>query len=190
MEILVLSDPLLWKSVFCIALNPLLWNILAQLEYYHHTLSSLFCDRKKLAISVLGIFILLLNYIRTTSFHEALASQPQLPISHPLIFVLSVILVAIGQILVVTSFYRLGFYATFLADYFGVFIHSAPVTAFPYSICGDPMYWGSAISYLGISISHSSPAGIFLTVWVAIVYKIAISQESKMLRIIYAKKGT
>ena len=52
------------------------------------------------------------------------------------------------------------------------------------------MYLGSAISYLGIPISHSSPAGVVLTVWVAVVYKIAISQESKILRIIYSKKGT
>ena len=188
MEYVLFNDPILWKSVALIALNPLFWNIVGQMEYSRHTISKLFLGKKKLAITVIGVVIVILNYLRTTMFNAALESQPQFPMSHPVLFILSIFLVGAGQVLVISSFYKLGFYATFLGDYFGVFVHDAPITSFPYSICGDPMYWGSALSYFGLALGHSSIAGLLLATWVSIVYKIAIIQESKMLKLIYSKK--
>ena len=148
-----------------------------------------FCGKKKLAITVLGISILLLNCLRTISFELAIESQPKIEVISPIVSYISYAIFISGQVFVITSFYQLGFYATFLADHFGVFIHDAPLTAFPFSVCGDPMYWGSTLSYFGLAIYNNSAAGIILTAWVGIIYKIAIAHESKMLNIIYSKKG-
>lgn len=189
MELIHWTDPLLWTSAFFMLFGPLIWNILAQTEYYHHSLTQLFCGHKKIAIIALAFIILLLNYLRSTVFNLAIESQPKFPLSHPVLFIISIVLVGFGQLLVWASFYRLGFYPTFLADYFGVFIHDAPITSFPFSVCNDPMYFGSAVTHFGVAIAHSSPAGLLLSAFLSIVYKLAISQEGKMLQIIYSKKA-
>ena len=189
MELIVLSDPELWKAILSIALNPLFWNIVGQAEYYNHTMSKIFCNNKKLSVIILGIIILLLNGVRSYYFHSAINSQPQIPVSHPLVFIIGSFLALVGQFFVITSFYKLGFYPTFLGDHFGIFIHEAPITTFPFSVISDPMYWGSALTYLGIAVLETSFVGIILTAWIAIVYQLAIIHESKMLRIIYSKKA-
>lgn len=188
MDLVAFSDPLLLKAAFCIILNPLYWNIIAQTEYYYHWVSNLFCLRKKLAVTLLGITIVLLNVLRTYSIHEAIASQPKLEFLHPGVRFIGLGIAGIGQVLAITSFYKLGFYTSFLGDYFGIIVHDAPIRTFPYSICEDPMYWGGAMSYLGMSIFEGSPSGVLLSILVVIVYKVAISQESKMLHIIYSTK--
>ena len=121
-------------------------------------------------------------------FEAAIQAQPKFYLSHPVLYFSGIGLALIGQFFTLSSFWKLGFYATFLGDYFGIFVHDAPITSFPFNVVNDPMYWGSTVSYLGIALIQNSPAGILLTLWVAIVYKVAISQESKMLTIIYSKK--
>lgn len=191
MEKLVdLSSPVFWQAIICIAINPLYWNTVAQIEYYTHSISKLFCSNKKLAVAVLGITIVLLNVLRTTMFELAISSQPVYDLPFTTHHYLGYLLIAIGQFLTISSFYKLGFYATFLADHFGLFMHDAPITSFPFNVLSDPMYWGSTITYLGIAVSQSSPSGLLLTFWIFIIYKLAIMQESKMLHIIYSKKSS
>lgn len=189
MDLLVdFSNPTFVKALICIALNPLYWNTVAQVEYYTHAVSKVFCSSKKLSVTILAITIILLNILRTYQFEEAIKTQPKFSSDYEAIVYLGYFLILLGQFFTLTSFYRLGFYATFLADHFGLFIHDAPITSFPFNVMSDPMYWGSTISYLGIALSQSSPAGLVLTIWVGIVYKLAIIQESKMLNLIYSKK--
>jgi phosphatidylethanolamine/phosphatidyl-N-methylethanolamine N-methyltransferase len=190
MEGLIILNSQFWKSVICITINPLFWNVIAQIEYYKHTCSSLFGGRKKLAVTVLAILILLLNVLRSLMFERTVHSQPHLNHFSPISTILGISLLLIGQVFTLSSFWKLGFYPTFLGDYFGLFMHDAPITSFPFNVMDDPMYWGSTLSYLGIAVSENSPCGIVLTAWVAVVYKIAIWQEGKMLKILYAQKKT
>jgi protein-S-isoprenylcysteine O-methyltransferase Ste14 len=189
-QLVDLSSPVFWQAVVCITINPLYWNTVAQIEYYTSSISKLFCSSKKLSVTVLAITIILLNVLRTTMFESAIKSQPTFNISTSFHIYIGYVLILLGQFLTMSSFYKLGFYATFLADHFGLFTHDAPITSFPFSLISDPMYWGSSISYFGIALSQSSPSGLLLTLWIIIIYKLAIIQESKMLRIIYSKKAS
>ncbi|CAG9325481.1 unnamed protein product [Blepharisma stoltei] len=189
MDLINLRNSTLYYAAGMMALNPIAWNILAQVEYRWHLVSTLFGNQKKVACFATALLILFLNAIRTTLFHQAIDEQPKL--AHDSFFtdILAYLLIGIGQMFVWTSFYRLGFFATFLGDYFGIFTLSEPVTAFPYSVCGDPMYWGSSISYLGYAVLERSMTGLVLTVVICIIYYLAILVESRMLYIIYSEKN-
>lgn len=187
-QLIDFSNPEFVKALICIAINPLYWNTVAQIEYYTHSVSKVFCSSKKLSVTILATTIILLNILRTYQFEEAIKAQPKFSPDFIILTYIGYFLILLGQFFTLTSFYQLGFYATFLADHFGLFIHDAPITSFPFNFMSDPMYWGSTISYLGIALTQSSPAGLILTLWVAIVYKLAIIQESKMLNLIYSKK--
>ena len=71
-------------------------------------------------------------------------------------------LVALGNILVISSTWQLGITGTFLGDYFGIVMDSM-VTGFPFNITNAPMYYGSTMSFLGTALIFGKPAGIFLT---------------------------
>lgn len=63
-----------------------------------------------------------------------------------------------------------------LGDYFGILMKER-VTGFPFNICDNPMYIGSTCTFLATALWYKSPAGIFLTAIVYIVYKIALTFE-------------
>jgi methylene-fatty-acyl-phospholipid synthase len=50
------------------------------------------------------------------------------------------------------------------------------------------MYTGSTMSFLATALYYGKPAGILLTVWVYIVYKIALLYEDPFTSEIYAKR--
>ena len=62
------------------------------------------------------------------------------------------------------------------------------VTGFPFNVTDAPMYHGSTCSFLGTAILYGKPAGILLTLWVYIVYQIALSYENPFTAGIYAKR--
>lgn len=62
------------------------------------------------------------------------------------------------------------------------------VTGFPFNVCSAPMYWGSTMSFLGTSLLFGKPAGLLLTAWVVIVYRMALSYEDPFTAGIYAKR--
>lgn len=62
------------------------------------------------------------------------------------------------------------------------------MTGFPFNVTGAPMYWGSAMSFLGTALLFAKPAGILLTVWVVFVYRAALSFEDPFTSGIYAKR--
>lgn len=96
-------------------------------------------------------------------------------------------LLACGNILVISSTYRLGISGTFLGDYFG-FLLEEMVTGFPFNVTGAPMYWGSTMSFLGTALLFGKPAGLLLTVWVYLVYVVALRFEDPFTAGIYAKR--
>lgn len=126
--------------------------------------------------------------MRDWLYKIAISEQP----SHPLLLTVysqaaAYTLLAAGNILVVSSTWRLGITGTFLGDYFG-FLLDEMVTGFPFNVTGSPMYLGSTMSFLGTALLFGKPAGILMTVWVYLVYVVALRYEDPFTAGIYAKR--
>ena len=83
--------------------------------------------------------------------------------------------------------YALGITGTYLGDYFGILM-DAPVTSFPFNVTDAPMYHGSTLSFLAVAVWNGKPAGVLLTVLVALAYKVARGYEDPFTGMIYAKR--
>ncbi|XP_067318279.1 phosphatidylethanolamine N-methyltransferase-like isoform X2 [Anolis sagrei] len=182
-----LTDSSFVSAVLCIAFNPLFWNLMARWEHRTRSLTRLFRS-PYVACYCLGAIILLLNFLRSHCFTEAMKSQPKLEVMDCLLgYYVGVAFAAVGSLFVISSFLALGFFGTFLGDYFGILME-AKVTGFPFSVLDNPMYWGSTIVYLGWSLMHASPAGLVLTAVVAFCYAIALLYEGPFTEEIYRQK--
>lgn len=168
--------PSLMTAACAIAFNPIYWNIVAQAEYRTHFLTKIFrnpyygCYFLAFTIFSLGIF-------RDHLFNAALDEQPVYPLVHmPLAGATAF---AIGQILVLSSMWALGVTGTYLGDYFGILMEEM-VEGFPFNVWwafGSPMYAGSTLSFLGISLWKGRLAGLVLTGFLAFMYVIALRFE-------------
>ncbi|RMJ14432.1 Phosphatidyl-N-methylethanolamine N-methyltransferase [Fusarium kuroshium] len=187
-EYVDLSKQSLLVSASSIAFNPLFWNIVARQEYHNKLLTKLFGGNSKVGCYALAATIFSLGMVRDWIYKSAIAEQP----SHPLldsvyVQAAALTLFAVGNVLVVTSTWRLGITGTFLGDYFGILMDEM-VTGFPFNVTSSPMYTGSTMSFLATALYFGKPAGILLTVWVYIVYKIALLYEDPFTSGIYAKR--
>ncbi|KAL2689826.1 Phosphatidyl-N-methylethanolamine N-methyltransferase [[Neocosmospora] mangrovei] len=158
------------------------------LEYHNKLLTKLFGGNSKVGCYALAATIFSLGMVRDYIYKSAIAEQP----SHPLldsvyVQAAALTLFAVGNVLVVTSTWRLGITGTFLGDYFGILMDEM-VTGFPFNVTSSPMYTGSTMSFLATALYFGKPAGILLTVWVYIVYKIALLYEDPFTSGIYAKR--
>lgn len=63
-----------------------------------------------------------------------------------------------------------------------------PVTSFPFNITAAPMYYGSAMSFLGTALYYGKPAGVALTGLVLAVYMAALRFEDPFTEEIYKKR--
>ncbi|XP_044836012.1 phosphatidylethanolamine N-methyltransferase isoform X4 [Mauremys mutica] len=146
-----LTDSTFAAAVLCIAFNPLFWNVVARWEHKTRVLSRV-CGSPYTACYCLGAVILLLNFIRSHCFTEAMRSQPKLEGLDCLsVYYAGLAVLGIGFLFVISSFLALGFIGTFLGDYFGI-LKEEKVTSFPFNVMDNPMYWGSTACYLGWSI--------------------------------------
>lgn len=179
-------DPHFWWATFFIVFNPLFWNVVARLEHKNKILTRLCFGQAKVACALLGVVIILLGLWRDHLFNLTCHSQPSwIILRQNRILIIGYLCCVVGSIFVFTSFYQLGFYATFLGDYFGIFPHTAPVTSFPFSVAEDPMYLGSFFNFLGLALVKSSPAGVLLSLLVGVVYKAALFFETPFMKSIY-----
>ncbi|XP_061190777.1 uncharacterized protein LOC133198825 [Saccostrea echinata] len=181
-----LDDKILWISMATIIFNPLFWNVVARLEYRHHIISSIFGGPRKgcvfLAITIVG-----LGFFRDWWFKLACDSQPEWPFLYDNNFLLlGYSCILIGSLLVFSSYWALGFYGTFLGDYFGILM-DAKVTDFPFNVIDNPMYWGSTLIFGGTAIVKASQAGLLLTCLVGLIYKVALFFEGPFTKDIYRK---
>ncbi|KAI1499480.1 methylene-fatty-acyl-phospholipid synthase [Biscogniauxia marginata] len=178
----------LFISAASIAFNPLFWNIVARQEYHNKVLTKLFGGRSQAACYGLAATIFSLGLVRDFLYERALREQPSYPLlESPEVKYLGYGLIASGNILVLSSTWALGITGTFLGDYFGILMDHM-VTGFPFNVTDAPMYYGSTCSFLGTALLYGKPAGILLTAWVFIVYKIALTYENPFTAGIYAKR--
>lgn len=172
-----------------IAFNPIFWNIAARLEYRTHILTKLSFNSAKLGCYLLALTIFSLGIFRDFVYERALKEQATSPIltGNPMIQYAGVASFLVGQLLVVTSMYKLGVTGTYLGDYFGILMDEV-VTDFPFSVCSNPMYTGSVLCFLGTALWYGKPAGLFLTGFVFMLYQIALNFEEPFTAMIYAKR--
>ena len=157
-------------------------------EYHNKVLTKLFGGRSVTACYALAATIFSLGLFRDYLYKTAITEQP----THPLLLSVysqaaAYTLIALGNIFVVSSTWRLGITGTFLGDYFGILLDEM-VTGFPFNVVGAPMYWGSTMSFLGTALLFAKPAGILLTGWVLLVYIVALRFEDPFTAEIYAKR--
>ncbi|RYC65653.1 hypothetical protein CHU98_g556 [Xylaria longipes] len=182
------SQKSLFFSALAIAFNPLFWNIVARQEYHNKVLTKLFGGRSQAACYGLAAAIFGLGLVRDGLYERALRHQPSYPLlENPGAQYLAYALIAVGNVLVVSSTWQLGITGTFLGDYFGILMDDI-VTGFPFNVTDAPMYYGSTCSFLGTALLYGKPAGFLLTGWVYVVYKIALSYENPFTAGIYAKR--
>ena len=187
-----LSELLEWKTLLVcgiVMLNPLFWNVVSRLEYRTHLLTNTLGSPKR-GVTLLAICILSLNSVRTTLFHTTIDRHTTCTSMQNEIFhALGYLLVAIGSVFVITSAYRLGFYCSFMGDYFGILLKER-VTGFPFNVVEDPMYVGSAMVYFGLALLHGSLIGILLTCCIGLSYAIAVLFEEPFTSKIYAESNS
>lgn len=174
-------------SAAAIAFNPTFWNIVARKEYRTRFMTRAFGSAQT-GCYVLAAAIFGLGLVRDFLYERALRDQPTHPaLEADLVKYASYALLAVGNLLVVSSTWQLGITGTFLGDYFGILMDKM-VTGFPFNITSAPMYYGSTMSFLGSALLYGKPAGILLTLHVLVVYIVAIQFENPFTSGIYAKR--
>ncbi|CAK7564827.1 MAG: Phosphatidyl-N-methylethanolamine N-methyltransferase [Sporothrix epigloea] len=187
-ELVDFSQKSLLISAISIAFNPTFWNIIARQEYHNKVLTRLFGGKSQTACYFLAATIFSLGIVRDLLYERALRHQP----SHPLLETKEVTyfgfaLLALGNLLVISSTWQLGITGTFLGDYFGILMDDI-VTGFPFNVTDAPMYYGSTMSFLGSALIYSKPAGVLITAFVLFVYLVALRFENPFTAGIYAKR--
>ena len=126
-------------------------------------------------------------------FLDAVKNQPSLAVlDNKLVKAAAVAFFAAGQVFVLSSMWVLGVTGeslararndvrltatgTYLGDYFGILMTSR-VTGFPFNVLNDPMYIGSFLTHVGTSLWFQSPVGLALSLWVLVVYLVALRYE-------------
>lgn len=180
-----------WQFQFAaltIVLAPLLWNILARMEYKTRFLTKLMCGNKYWGCYLIAIYVFAFSSYRDYQFSLALESQPTLKFFDHIGFqVAAAILFAVGGILVVSSMWALGLTGTYLGDYFRIYMKER-VTSFPFNIVNNPMYDGATLIFTAHALYHRSFAGLLLAALVLVVYRIAILFEEPFTGFIYSQK--
>ncbi len=145
-------EPTLGMAVVTIILAPLIWNSLARLEYFTSLLSKVFLGRRSGCV-ILGAWIFSFSIYRDAVVHAAIKRQPTLDaLDSPVWQAVGVAFGVFGAVFVLSSFYMLGFFGTYLGDYFGILM-AERVTGFPFNVTDHPMYDGSTLLFTAMAIT-------------------------------------
>lgn len=164
-------------TALSIVLCPLVNNLIARMEYKTRFLTKLFQDHKR-AARFFAAFSVLLAIQRDYSFYRMVRSQPQWPdLYENWILWLGFGLTYTGATLIYSAFKLVGFYAIFMGEYFGIFLDSQPCE-FPYNLFSHPVYVGTLLSFIGVSMVFASQAGLFFCVLALVVFTVAGAVET------------
>ncbi|ORZ38454.1 phospholipid methyltransferase-domain-containing protein, partial [Catenaria anguillulae PL171] len=179
--------PTLLLAAGSIAFNPTFWNIVARWEHRTRGLTRIFGGAYP-GCYVLAATIFFLGLLRDYLFALALDHQPTLAVlDTDAVKGAAAVFLGVGNVLVLSSMWRLGVTGTYLGDYFGILMESR-VTDFPFNVMENPMYTGSTMCFIGTALWKASGAGLVLSVWVWVVYQIALALEGPFTGQIYAKR--
>ncbi|CAO3655792.1 unnamed protein product [Mucor fragilis] len=182
------SKASLYLAIAHILFNPVFWNTVARAEYRSKILTKLAGGDAYRGTYGLAVTIFTLGLTRDYLYHQALADQPTHPFFDQYTIQISAVLLFLtGNVLVLSSMWALGVTGTYLGDYFGILMKER-VTGFPFNVCDNPMYIGSTCTFMATALWYKSPAGVFLTALVYVVYKIALTFEEPFTGMIYANK--
>ncbi|KAF9922710.1 Phosphatidyl-N-methylethanolamine N-methyltransferase [Modicella reniformis] len=182
------SDHRLWLSAASIVFNPTFWNIVARKEYRSKFITRLFNGNALHGCYGLAATIFTLGLIRDWIFKNAIDHQPQAEcMKIPLLQAVGWLVFIVGNTFVLSSMWVLGITGTYLGDYFGILMDDR-VSCFPFNTNENPMYNGTVMIFLGTSIYSLSPAGIYLTCIVHLVYFVALKFEGPFTTQIYNKR--
>jgi methylene-fatty-acyl-phospholipid synthase len=187
------NDPLVWLAAAHITFNPLYWNLSARLEYKTKAFSRVF-GSAKVGCYVLAITTFLIglsrNFVVVVAVTRQLSLEAHLgETTVSMMKIVGTLCIIVGLTLAISSMVRLGVTGTYLGDYFGM-LKSSRVTEFPYNIVNNPMYVGSTIAFLGLAVRAISPIGFLLTVYIWLVYNIALFFEEPFTAKIYSSKDS
>ncbi|KAJ3799657.1 phospholipid methyltransferase [Lentinula aff. detonsa] len=183
------SQQSLWISIAAIAFNPTAWNIVARNEHRNRTLTrNVFGGNARIGCYFLAIMIFSFGMLRDSLYTRALIAQPKKAIlPQPWDTIVPAALAIVGQIFVLTSTWQLGITGTFLGDYFGILMDSK-VEGFPFNVLRDPMYVGSTMCFAAGALWYERPVGLLITLYVYIVYIIALRFEGPFTDMIYSTR--
>ncbi|KAJ3189411.1 Phosphatidyl-N-methylethanolamine N-methyltransferase [Gaertneriomyces sp. JEL0708] len=167
------AHPTLWISAASVIFNPTMWNIVARNEYRNKTITRIMGSPIR-GCYFLAFTIFTLGLLRDYLFTVAMDHQPRSQqLDNFYVKIYAALLIAVGNVLVLSSMYKLGITGTYLGDYFGILMEKR-VTGFPFNVLENPMYFGSTLCFLGGALWSSSPAGLALTALVYLVYLVAV----------------
>ncbi|KAF8200304.1 phospholipid methyltransferase-domain-containing protein [Pholiota molesta] len=183
------TKPSFQLSVLAIAFNPTAWNIVARNEYRNKTITKIFGGNARYGTYFLAFLIFSFGILRDSLYHRAILEQPQKPIlPKEYATIVPAVLFILGQLFVITSTWSLGITGTFLGDYFGILMDHR-VEGFPFNVLRDPMYVGSTMCFAATALWYERPAGLLITLYVYIVYLIALRFEGPFTDMIYTKRA-
>ena len=181
------SDPKFIETLGYSFLCFFMWVFLPHLEFKYKLLSRMTGNDQGKAADFLAYFLIYSGTLRNHIFNEAVGSNFKLP-SYGLyeipVQILCYLSMAFGMTLIAFSFYRLGMRNMYFGDHFG-FLFTEKITSFPYNYFDNPQYLGTTFLFLGYSISWHSPAGIFLTLVINVLYRILNVVEERKLKVFY-----
>jgi phosphatidylethanolamine N-methyltransferase len=169
-------------SVLCFAL----WVILPHLQFRYKLLSRFVGNDEEKACDFLSYFLIYTGTIRNHAINEAINNNIHINYGiweYP-ILLLSTVLMIFGLVLVSFSFYRLGLRGMYFGDHFG-FLFKEKIIQFPYNYFDNAQYVGTTAFFIGYSLFFHSPAGIFITILINLLYKVLTFVENRKLKIFY-----
>jgi phosphatidylethanolamine N-methyltransferase len=169
-------------SILCM----ILWTVLPHIQFKFNLLSKLVGDDHGKAADFLAYIIIYSGCSRNYAFNEAINNNFKVDFGDWNYLLLSIgyALIVFGLIIVAGSFYRLGLRGMYFGDYFG-FLFKEKIVSFPYNTFENPQYIGTCAFFTGLSITHLSPTGLFLTLFINITYSFLNYFESSKLAIFY-----
>lgn len=182
-----LASPYVMLACLVVMVNPLLWNLCARFEYNTHAISR-FCRGRRKGVVALAAFILINSSLRTLFVHFTMNKYSKWEfLEGNFVTYFGYFFVGVGTFLVLASAWKLGFFGTFLGDYFGILMDEK-VTGFPFNIVDHPMYWGTFILYTGGALHQASVIGLLMALFLGLSLIIAVRYEGPFTTMIYAKK--
>ncbi|KAI6102834.1 hypothetical protein F5141DRAFT_1240369 [Pisolithus sp. B1] len=159
---IVNTAPSLYISLLSITSNPAPWIIIARNEYRKKTITRALGSPYH-GCYFLAILIFTFGLVRDHLYQCALFDQPRVPLfPKPFATLVPVLIFAVGQVFVLTSTYTLGITGTFLGDW-------------------EP--------FNAIDNRYERPAGLLITLYVYIVYLIALRYEGPFTDMFYSSRS-